>query len=142
MTPMQWFAFVILPGCLAVIAFAAARLFERTHPIPVTADSARSRLERRALNGICRGAGGLHDRDVGPSGSHSVAYEGSRVTAVRLQRYISPSSRGLPISTGWNSTAAASVVSSESASSLPMLDVPGWLESHRLPNAVAVVSAL
>ena len=39
MTPMQWFAFVILPGCLAVIAFAAARLFERTHPIPVKADS-------------------------------------------------------------------------------------------------------
>ena len=23
-----------------------------------------------------------------------------------------------------------------------MLDVPGWLDSHRLPNAVAVVSAL
>lgn len=39
MTPMQWFAFVILPGCLAVIAFATARLFERTHPIPVKADS-------------------------------------------------------------------------------------------------------
>ena len=56
--------------------------------------------------------------------------------------YISPSLRGLPISTGWNSTAAASVQSSDSASNLPMLDVPGWLESHRLPNAVAVVSAL
>jgi hypothetical protein len=39
MTPMQWFAFVILPGCLAVIAFATARLFERTHPIPVKADT-------------------------------------------------------------------------------------------------------
>lgn len=39
MTQMQWFAFVILPGCLAVIAFAAARLFEHTHPIPVTTDS-------------------------------------------------------------------------------------------------------
>ena len=48
----------------------------------------------------------------------------------------------MPISTGWNSTAAASVDSSDSASSLPMLDVPGWLDSHRLPNAVAVVSAL
>jgi hypothetical protein len=34
------------------------------------------------------------------------------------------------------------VVSSDSASSLPRLDVPGWLESQRLPNAVAVVSAL
>ena len=29
-----------------------------------------------------------------------------------------------------------------SASSLPMLAVPGWCDSHRLPNAVAVVSAL
>ena len=34
------------------------------------------------------------------------------------------------------------VLTSDSASSLPMLDVPGWLDSHRLPNAVAVVSAL
>ena len=33
------------------------------------------------------------------------------------------------------------VVSSEMASSLPMLDVPGSLENHRLPNAVAVVQA-
>ena len=31
---------------------------------------------------------------------------------------------------------------SDSASSLPMLDVPGWAESLRLPNAVAVRSAL
>ena len=31
---------------------------------------------------------------------------------------------------------------SDSASSLPMVEVPGWLESHRLPNAVAVVMAL
>src|SRR5689334_1902619 len=53
-----------------------------------------------------------------------------------------PISRGLPISAGWNSNTAASVVTSDSASSLPMLDVPGWLDSHRLPNAVAVVSAL
>ncbi len=39
MTQMQWFAFVILPACLAVIALVAVRLFERTHPIPVTAAS-------------------------------------------------------------------------------------------------------
>src|SRR5262249_5952217 len=50
--------------------------------------------------------------------------------------------RGGPISTGWNSTAAAIVVTSASAINLPMLEVPGWLDSHRLPNAVAVVSAL
>ena len=37
----------------------------------------------------------------------------------------SPISRGLPISAGWNSSTAASVVTSESASSLPMLAVPG-----------------
>jgi hypothetical protein len=34
------------------------------------------------------------------------------------------------------------VQTSESAINLPMLDVPGWLDSHRLPNAVAVVIAL
>ena len=33
------------------------------------------------------------------------------------------------------------VHTSASAISLPMLEVPGWLESHRLPNAVAVVMA-
>src|SRR5882757_8967167 len=54
----------------------------------------------------------------------------------------SPISRGLPISAGWNSNTAASVVTSESARSLPMLAVPGWLDSHKLPNAVAVVIAL
>src|SRR5215471_5685789 len=51
-------------------------------------------------------------------------------------------SRGGPMRTGWNSTAAAMVVTSANAINLPMLDVPGWLESHRLPNAVAVVMAL
>ena len=51
-------------------------------------------------------------------------------------------SRGGPISTGWKSTAAAMVVTSASAINLPMLEVPGWLDSHKLPNAVAVVSAL
>ena len=45
-------------------------------------------------------------------------------------------------SAGWNSTAAESVVTSASAISLPMLDVPGWWENHRLPKAVAVVQAL
>src|SRR6185369_14942615 len=44
--------------------------------------------------------------------------------------FLAPS-RGGPISTGWNSTAAAIVVTSASAISLPMLDVPGWLDSHR-----------
>ena len=37
----------------------------------------------------------------------------------------SPTSRGLPISAGWNSSTAASVMTNESASSLPMLAVPG-----------------
>ena len=37
----------------------------------------------------------------------------------------SPTSRGLPISAGWNSSTAASVVTNDSASSLPMLAVPG-----------------
>ena len=50
--------------------------------------------------------------------------------------------RGGPIKAGWNNTAAAMVQTSESAISLPMLDVPGWLERHRLPKAVAVVMAL
>jgi hypothetical protein len=43
---------------------------------------------------------------------------------------------------GWNSTAAESVHASDSANSLPMLDIPGSLDSHRLPKAVAVVMAL
>ena len=30
----------------------------------------------------------------------------------------------------------------ESANNFPMLEVPGWLENHKLPNAVAVVMAL
>ena len=34
------------------------------------------------------------------------------------------------------------MVTSDRLSSLPMLDVPGWLESQRLANAVAVVMAL
>ena len=33
--------------------------------------------------------------------------------------------RGGPMSAGWNNTAAANVVTSEIASSWPMLDVPG-----------------
>src|ERR1700681_4845426 len=50
--------------------------------------------------------------------------------------------RGGPIKIGWKSTAAASVVRSERLKSFPMLDVPGWLENHKLPKAVAVVMAL
>src|SRR5262245_59322073 len=46
------------------------------------------------------------------------------------------------ISAGWKMMAAVSVVRSESAISLPMLDVPGWWESHRLPKAMPVVQAL
>ena len=37
----------------------------------------------------------------------------------------SPTSRGLPISAGWNSSTAASVMTNDSASNLPMLAVPG-----------------
>ena len=37
----------------------------------------------------------------------------------------SPTSRGLPISAGWNSSTAASVITNDSASNLPMLAVPG-----------------
>ena len=44
MTQIQWFSFVILPGCLAVIAFTAVRLFERRHPIPVAAGSTEADL--------------------------------------------------------------------------------------------------
>src|SRR5262249_30970894 len=50
--------------------------------------------------------------------------------------------RGGPISTGWNSTAAAIVQTRDNAINLPILAVPGWLDSHKPPNAVAVVSAL
>src|SRR5579871_4931607 len=46
------------------------------------------------------------------------------------------------IRAGWKITAAASVVTSDSAISLPMLEVPGWCESHRLPKAIPVVDAL
>ncbi len=55
----------------------------------------------------------------------------------------SPTSRGLPISAGWNSSTAASVDHEATAPAVyPCCAVPGWLDSHRLPNAVAVVSAL
>ena len=50
--------------------------------------------------------------------------------------------RGGPISAGWNHTAAAIVQHSANAISSPMLDRPGCGDSHRLPKAVAVVSAL
>lgn len=41
-TQIQWFAFVILPACLAVIAFVTARLFERAHPVPESSPGERS----------------------------------------------------------------------------------------------------
>src|SRR4029077_13278465 len=47
-----------------------------------------------------------------------------------------------PIRAGWNNTAAAIVQSSDRAISFPMLEVPGSLDSQRLPNAVAWVMAL
>src|SRR6185312_1802777 len=50
--------------------------------------------------------------------------------------------RCVAISAGWKTTAAANVVSSDRPISLPMLDVPGWCENHRLPKAMAVVQAL
>ena len=50
--------------------------------------------------------------------------------------------RGGPIKAGWNSTAAVIVHRRASAISLPMLDIPGFGESHKLPNAIAVVMAL
>src|SRR3982074_1138828 len=49
---------------------------------------------------------------------------------------------GEPIGAGWNKSAAARVQASDKASSFPMLDVPGCLNSQRLPKAVAVVIAL
>jgi hypothetical protein len=49
---------------------------------------------------------------------------------------------GGTISAGWNKIAAANVQTSDKASSFPMLDVPGCLNSQRLPKAVAVVIAL
>ncbi len=49
---------------------------------------------------------------------------------------------GGPISAGWNKIAAAKVQTSDKASSFPILDVPGCLDSQRLPKAAAVVKAL
>jgi hypothetical protein len=34
MTPLEWFAFVILPATLAVVALGVSRLFDVLHPIP------------------------------------------------------------------------------------------------------------
>jgi len=50
---------------------------------------------------------------------------------------------GGPISTGWKSTARRHGGDErQRPSTCPCLEVPGWLDSHKLPNAVAVVSAL
>jgi hypothetical protein len=43
---------------------------------------------------------------------------------------------------GWNNAADASVHASDSANSLPMLEMPGCAENQRLPKAVAVIKAL
>jgi len=50
--------------------------------------------------------------------------------------------RGSPMRAGWNNTADVSVQARDSANSLPMLDIPGLLDSHRLPKAVPVNRAL
>jgi hypothetical protein len=50
--------------------------------------------------------------------------------------------RGRPIRAGWNSTAAAIVQTSANAINLPMLEVAGSLDSHKLPKALAVAIAL
>jgi len=39
MTAIQWFAFVILPLGLAIVAIVVARLFDRSHPLPATVGS-------------------------------------------------------------------------------------------------------
>src|SRR5512135_2367345 len=49
---------------------------------------------------------------------------------------------GSPISAGRKNSVVASVQPSEIIKSSPMLAVPGWLDSHRLPKPDAVVSAL
>src|SRR5579862_3535282 len=67
---------------------------------------------------------------------------GSRVAAVFGNGLGLVAWRGGPISAGWKSTAASMVQTSASDISWPMLDVPGWRESHRVPKAVAVVMAL
>jgi hypothetical protein len=51
-------------------------------------------------------------------------------------------SRGGPISTGWKSTAAAIGGDERQRHQLAHARGAGWLDSHKLPNAVAVVSAL
>jgi hypothetical protein len=38
MTSLEWFAFVILPATLAVVAIGASRLFDRLHPVPSDPD--------------------------------------------------------------------------------------------------------
>lgn len=34
MTPVEWFAFVILPAALAIVALGASKLFDVLHPVP------------------------------------------------------------------------------------------------------------
>jgi hypothetical protein len=51
-------------------------------------------------------------------------------------------SLGRPIKAGWNKTAATIVLTNANAISLPMLEVAGSADSHRLPKAEAVARAL
>jgi hypothetical protein len=44
MTPLEWFAFVILPATLAVVALGASRLFDQLHPIPKESESSLANL--------------------------------------------------------------------------------------------------
>ena len=64
---------------------------------------------------------------------HETAASGTGLASLGL--------RGGPIKIGWKMTAAVSVVSSDRLSSLPMLEVPGCPDIHKLPNATAVVIA-
>ena len=80
-----------------------------------------------------RCAGGAEDHGCSESRTHQPRAEsGARSEAGgRLSPPISaisaysPTSRGLPISAGWNSSTAASVMTNDSTSNLPMLAVPG-----------------
>ena len=65
-----------------------------------------------------------------------------RAAAARWNVYGSCLAGGRASRAGRNSRVTRSSQPSEIISSRPMLAVPGWLDSHKAPNAVAVVSAL
>jgi hypothetical protein len=60
----------------------------------------------------------------------------------RIDPRYSPISRGGPVSTGWNNTATASVHYEREREQLAHARRAWMVESHTLPNAVAVVAAL